>query len=214
MRLRTVTVALVAVALVIVIAAVMMGNSTGQKARLADSADAGTSQANRSPGAPSTDASGKNDKSDSPSGKEGNPSANSPVPYRLPDPEASAKPKPLVSKPLPATASARGSIVAGFPAVIPKAPKSTVAFSSVATQGTRMQVGLDATSGISPADVLSYYRTTFTRLGLVATSAPAVTGSTALVFVRGANGITVTVSDAPGTPRSHYTVTAVFRAGT
>ena len=213
MRLRTVTIALVAVALVIVVAAVMMGNATGQKARLADSADAGTSQANRSPGAP-TDASGKKDKSDAPSGKEGNPSASAPAPYRLPDSKAPAKPEPLVSEPLPASASARGSIVAGFPAVISKAPKSTVAFSSVATQGTRMQVGLDATSGISAADVLSFYRTAFTRLGLVAKSAPAVDGSSALVFVRGANGITVTVSDAPGAPRSHYTVTAVFRAGT
>lgn len=242
MRVRTVTVLLVVAALVVAIAAVIAGNSGGSGARLADSTNgrstveggAGTESgpAGRSPGAatPTPGASNpsksktksdknKSDSGDPTSGQEGNPSASTPVPYRLPDstpPDSTpeVKPKPLVSAPLPATANASGSIVKGFPAVIPQAPQSTITFSSVATQGERMQVGLDATTTVSAADLLAYYRTAFEPLGLVAAPAAAVEGSTALSFVRGDNGITVTVSTSAASPRSHYTVTGVFVAGT
>lgn len=238
MRLRTVTILLVVAVLAVVIAAVIVGTATGPRAGLADSAGAGSSavesgagteagQASRSPaaatptpGAPNKKKSDKNKSDDGgpSSGKEGNPSISTPVPYRLPGstPPDSTPPAPkaLVSAPLPATASARGSIVKGFPAVIPQAPESTITFSSVATEGDRMQMGLEATTSVSADGVLSYYRTVFEPLGLVAAPAPAVEGSTALSFVRGGNGITVTVSTSAGSARAHYIVTGVFIAGT
>lgn len=237
MRLRTVTILLGVAVLAVVIAAVIVGTATGPRAGLADSAGAGPSavengtgaeagQASRSPaaatptpGAPNKKKSDKNKSDGGPSsGKEGNPSVSTPVPYRLPgstpDSTPSPAPKALVSAPLPATASARGSIVKGFPAVIPQAPESTVTFSSVASEGDRMQLGLEATTSVSADGVLSYYRTVFEPLGLVAAPAPAVEGSAALSFVRGGNGITVTVSTPAGSARAHYIVTGVFIAGT
>jgi hypothetical protein len=230
MRVRTAPALLVAALLVV--GAVIVGITAGQQTRTADSADAGSSavdngaatgNATTDGGAgsatPSPHASGKaSPKAKSPAGtpnrgKEGNPSASAPTPYSLPSSKPLAKAQPLVGTPLPPSASARGSIVKGFPAVIPQAPNSMVVFSSIATQGTRMQVGLEATTTNSVADVLSFYRTAFEPLGLVAAAAPAAEGSTALTFVRGDNGITVTVSDSAG-GHAQYTVTGVLSAGT
>jgi hypothetical protein len=231
MRIRTVP-ALLLVTVLLVVAAVIAGVMAGQQTRLTDSADAGSSAVDNGAASgtnttdglaatPSPDASGKavpKSKTPTPgtpnSGKEANPSGSTAVPYRLPGSKPLATPQPLVDTPLPPSASARGSIVKGFPAVIPQAPKSTVTFSSIATQDKRMQVGLDATTTISAADVLAYYRTAFEPLGLVAAAAPAVDGSTALAFARGDNGITVTVSGSVGSSNSHYTVTGVLSAGT
>lgn len=230
MRVRTAPALLVAALLVV--GAVVVGITAGQQTRIAESADTGSStvdngaatgNATTDGGAgsatPSPHASGTaSPKAKSPtgtpsSGKEGNPSASAPAPYSLPSSKPETKAQPLVGTPLPPSASARGSIVKGFPAVIPQAPNSTVVFSSIATQGTRMQVGLEATTTSSAADVLSFYRTAFEPLGLVAADAPAAEGSTALTFVRGDNGITVTVSDSAG-GHAHYTVTGVLSAGT
>jgi hypothetical protein len=233
MRIRTVP-ALLLVTVLLVVAAVIAGVMAGQQTRLADSADAGSNAVDNGAvtgddhadglagsATPSPDASGKAvPKSKTPTpgtpnnGKEANPSAPTAVPYRLPGSKPLATPQPLVDTPLPPSASARGSIVKGFPAVIPQAPKSAVTFSSIATQDKRMQVGLDATTTISAADVLAYYRTVFEPLGLVAAAAPAAGGSTALAFARGDNGITVTVSGSVGSSNSHYTVTGVLSAGT
>jgi hypothetical protein len=231
MRVRTAPALLIAALLVV--GAVIVGVTAGQQARTADSADAGSSavdngaatgndttdgvagSATPSPTASGTASPKAKSATGAPnSGKEGNPSGSTPTPYSLPGSKPLATPQPLIGTPLPPSASARGSIVKGFPAVIPQAPKSTVTFSSIATEGTRMQVGLDATTTISVADVFSYYRTAFEPLGLVAAATPAVDGSTALSFVRGDNGITVTVSDSTGGSRSHYTVTGVLSTRT
>jgi hypothetical protein len=236
MSVRTTALVLVSVALVAV-AAVVLGNPSAYNPSVNDRAGVGSSEvetgvagngAGRSDAAtPSPGSSAKHDnpaapgkstpdesKRDSAHGSEPGPSAATPTPYRLPGAKPAAPQRQLISAPLPPSASARGSIVKGFPEVIAQAPKSTVMFSSVATQGRRMQVGLDATTSISALDVLSFYRAAFEPLGLVASTAPAVTGSTALAFVRGDNGITVTASDSAGSTGSHYTVTGVLSAGT
>ena len=184
MRLRTVTILLVVAVLAVVIAAVIVGTAhrassaacrqrgcrpqrrrercrhrgrTGQPVpgcRYADSRS--TQQGQNRQEQPDKN---KPDDGGPSSGKEGNPSISTPVPYRLPGstPPTRHRPQPkaLVSAPLPATASARGSIVKGFPAVIPQAPESTITFSSVATEGDRMQMGLDATTSVSADGVLS-----------------------------------------------------------
>ena len=127
-------------------------------------------------------------------------------PYVLPP---SAPRRPLVFAPLPKTASAQGKIVAGFPStVIPLAQKSTVTFTSVGSAETRLQVGLDATSSLGPTAILDFYRTALGSVGLTATTTPALDGSIALAFVRGADTVTVTAS-ATG-DGSRYTVYGVF----
>lgn len=120
--------------------------------------------------------------------------------------------EPLISPPLPKTASQTGKLVTGFPsAVISLAPGSTVMFSSVASEGDRVQVGLSAMSTIAPAEVLAHYSTALAGLGLVAGSAPAVDGSTAAAFIRGPNTVTVTVLSVGGGTR--YSVFGVLVAG-
>lgn len=118
-----------------------------------------------------------------------------PTPFALP---RSSPPAPLISAPLPKAASARGAIAAGFPrTVITLAPRSSVIFSSVSSEGSRLQAGLEATSSLAPREVIAYYRKALSALGLVANAAPAVAGSTAWAFVRDASTVTVTAAPDP-----------------
>ncbi|GAB3041589.1 hypothetical protein GCM10027052_24210 [Parafrigoribacterium mesophilum] len=113
---------------------------------------------------------------------------------------------------MPKAATARGSIVQGFPtAVIPLAPGSSVTFSSVSPDRTRLTAGLDATCNLSPDEVLGYYRTALAPLGLVTTSVPALAGSVAEAFVRGSSTVTVSVTAVSG--GSRYSVHGVLVAG-
>lgn len=103
--------------------------------------------------------------------------------------------KPLpdpVSLPLPDSASAEGKLVKGFPTqVISVAPHSTVTGSSVASEGSRLQVTLTAESSLAVVDVLDFYRTELAKVGLLDTPALALSGSSALVFARGDHTITL-----------------------
>lgn len=142
-------------------------------------------------------------------GQEQNPSNDGTGPL---GPRPDARVAPLISAPVPTTASALGKLVAGFPsAVISQAPESTVMFSSVASEGDRVQVGLVGMSTRAPSDVLAHYNTTLAKLGLVGGSVPAVDNSTATAFTRGPNVVTVTVTSVGG--GSRYTVFGVLLAG-
>lgn len=119
--------------------------------------------------------------------------------------------EPLITEPLPATGHRDGAIVDGFPLVISLAPRSEVMFSSVASEGDRVQVGLSALSRNAPGEVLDHYRSLFTGLGLVAESISTADGSSAVAFERGPSTVTVTVwSTHDGT---RYTVFSVLVAG-
>jgi len=117
----------------------------------------------------------------------------------------------LVTLPLPDTSSAVGSVVAGFPeSVLPAAPQSTIASSSVAAEGSRLQATLSAETPLTAPEVLDFYRTTLAELGLVEAAVPAVDGSTALAFSRGLNTVTLTVT--PIESGSRYLVFGTFSA--
>ncbi|MET1044818.1 MAG: hypothetical protein ABWX59_11965 [Microbacteriaceae bacterium] len=121
-------------------------------------------------------------------------------------------PAPLFVAPLPATASAEGELTTGFPSqVVPLAPDSRVVSSSLASEETQLQVGLTATSGTAAAGVLDHYQSVYGPLGFASRPADAVSGTTALVFTRGEN--TVTVSVYPLDAGSAYTVFGTFTAG-
>ena len=121
---------------------------------------------------------------------EGSPQTLAPQP--APTPLATG---PSLTGPLPPTASANGeTLVAGFPKqVVPLLSGVLPVASSVACQGDRMQVGLEASSGQDTATVLSRYAATFQSAGFVAGTSPAVPGSTATRFTRGPDGLVVTV---------------------
>jgi hypothetical protein len=121
---------------------------------------------------------------------------------------------PLVTSPLPKSASAAGSLVAGFPsAVIPLHPDTTVETSSVASAENRLQVTLTATTSATTEAVLEFYRVSLAANNLVDSVAPAAAGSTALLFARGADTILLTVTPT-GSGGSTVSVFGAFTATT
>ncbi len=118
-----------------------------------------------------------------------------PAPRATQPPPSPAPTGPSLTGALPASASARGEkLVAGFPTrVVPVLPELRVVSSSVAAQGDRLQIGLEASADVSPTAVLDAYVTALARSGFAASDSPAVPGSTATAFTRGSDGVTVTV---------------------
>lgn len=116
-----------------------------------------------------------------------------------------------VSGPLPASASASGRLVAGFPAaVLPQAPDSRIASSSIATQAPRLQVALEAHTGQGVAELLAFYRTALAQYGMYDSPAPAAAGSTAVTFSRDGDSVTVTAT--PETTGTSYVIYGAFTA--
>lgn len=113
--------------------------------------------------------------------------------------DAPAPPGPSLTGPLPAAASARGGLVAGFPAhVVPVPASLDVVSSAVAGEGTRLQVALEASSDDAPDAVQAAYVAALTGAGFAAGDSPAVPGASATAFTRGPDGLVVTVRQRPG----------------
>ena len=80
----------------------------------------------------------------------------------------------------------------GFPTrAIPEAPHSTVTSSSVTSEGSRLQAALSAESSLDVLGVLDFYRTEMAKVGMLDSPAPALSGSSALVFARGDHTVTL-----------------------
>jgi hypothetical protein len=117
---------------------------------------------------------------------------------------------PVVA-PLPSTASAVGSIVKGFPTrVIPLVPDSIVKNSSVASQGKHLQVSLVAKSSRAAPDLLVFYRDVLAKYGMYDSPAPSLGGTTAIAFHRGTSLVTIAVTPIVG--GTEYVVYGVFTA--
>lgn len=116
---------------------------------------------------------------------------------------------PLVSRPLPAAASARDRLVKGYPrTAIPLAPTSTVTTSSVSpSDGRRLRVALTADTDRSPGQILLFYRLHFAKLGFVENAVSTMGDATGAAFTRGQNSATIVVSEAS------YALSAVLIAG-
>lgn len=105
----------------------------------------------------------------------------------------------LVSLPLPPTASATGTVVAGFPTdVMPGIPESLIDNTSVATEGDRMQAALEARTSLETTDVLAFYRQHFAPLGLLESPTTTAKRSSTLSFARGDDSITLAVTAVAG----------------
>ncbi|NYE35512.1 hypothetical protein F4692_000616 [Nocardioides cavernae] len=119
---------------------------------------------------------------------------------------------PLVSTPLPAAASARGRVVAGYPAFLRPVRSSQVETTSVSPSAGRLQVALAGTSALAPEQVLVAFRTRLSGRGLQEQDAPVtVAGARAAAFRRGDSTVTITVQARSG--RTSYSVHATLRAG-
>lgn len=118
---------------------------------------------------------------------------------------------PLVSGPLPASATSTGALVAGFPSAIPLPSGNTIATSSVSSNGNRLQATLSAKTTIDPAELVNWFSQQFAKLSLPGSPASAVGGSIAYAFARGDDSITLTVTPAK-LGGSHYTLLGTFAA--
>lgn len=119
-------------------------------------------------------------------------------PPQVPSPTTSHGPS--LTGPLPPAAAARGEqLVAGFPSqVVPVLDGIRVVSTSVTGEGYRLQIGLEASSDAAPAAVTSTYSSTFVAAGFTPGESPAVSGSTATWFIRGPDGLVLTVRDRVG----------------
>lgn len=104
-------------------------------------------------------------------------------------------PAPLISKPLPAAASAQGKIVDGFPADALRFPEGTVVVStSVSPADESLQVAADAIAGLSQDSVAGHFQQVLGGLGFWSEPVPAAAGERALRFSRGTDSVTLTAS--------------------
>ncbi|WP_417564854.1 hypothetical protein [Microbacterium sp.] len=113
---------------------------------------------------------------------------------------------PLVAGPLPRSASEQGALVKGFPArVMGPLKGARVASSSIATQGSAMQVSLVAISAASHDAITKHYEQQWSALGLKRGQA-----SDGTLVYAGAHE-SVTLSFGSSGTGNRYTVYGVFR---
>ena len=119
-------------------------------------------------------------------------------------------PTALVEAPLPATASAEGSLVEGFPeqAAGPSGD-SVVLTSSIASEGETMQVTLVARTEASADEVRAHYRETWSRLGLAETAS---TDGAATAFGDTYTSLSLAFTAGSGTG-TVYVIYGVLRTG-
>lgn len=117
---------------------------------------------------------------------------------------------PLLSEPLPASGSAEGQLVDGFPAdVMGPASDSQVVSSAIATEGSVMQVTLVARTDSSAADVTAHYRDLWANLGLTPQDSAGAAGTSST-----GRGASLTLAFSPDSATGTvYTILATFRAG-
>ncbi|MGN8246905.1 hypothetical protein ACTHAM_000573 [Cellulomonas soli] len=100
---------------------------------------------------------------------------------------------------LPATASARGGLVTGFPEqVLPAGTSLDIVSSSVSAEGARLQIGLEAGTGAGADDVRAAFTATLEALGFTAEASPALPGDAATAFVHGDEGLVLTTRERTG----------------
>jgi len=114
--------------------------------------------------------------------------------------------KPLISPPLPASATATGSLVPGFPtSIMGPAAKIVVVSSEIAAQSTSMQVTLVGRSTLSQSAIRAHYAQLWSSLGLM----PGLTADGSLSYAGAYESLSLTFGST-GTG-NRYTVYGVFR---
>ena len=126
-----------------------------------------------------------------PAGREVLPPVNA-SPTGLPAP---SPPAPLISLPLPATASAQGRIVDGFPGEVIRFPEgTTVVSTAVSAADGSLQVSADAIVASTQDSVAGHFQQVLGGLNFWSEPLPAAEGQRSLRFSRGADSVTLTAS--------------------
>lgn len=126
-------------------------------------------------------------------------------PGRLPPLPAAT---PLVSAPLPESATANRKLVEGFPAkIMGPAPDSDIVSSAIATEGSTMQVTLVARTDASPESIVAHYRDVWAQLGLIDQG---TTNGNGAAYASPHTSLTLAFSPESGTG-TVYTILGSFR---
>ena len=103
----------------------------------------------------------------------------------------------MVHSPLPGVASAVGAVVAGFPSTfVPIPDGATVVITTVTSEGSIMQAGLEAKSTATVDEILAFYRHALDAQGFTASPAAALGPGQAWHFLRDGEGVALTVRTA------------------
>ncbi len=113
--------------------------------------------------------------------------------YRLPRGETDTA-GPLTSSASPGSTTARGRLVAGFPAALRPPAGATLETSSLTVSGGRVQAVL-VFSGGEPGAVVEHYRALLTGRGFVERPVQGVENDPAAAFGRGRSSVTIAVRD-------------------
>lgn len=115
---------------------------------------------------------------------------------------------PLVSAPLPESATANRKLVGGFPAkIMGPAPDSDIVSSAIATEGSTMQVTLVARTDASPESIVAHYRDVWAQLGLIDQG---TTNGNGAAYASPHTSLTLAFSPESGTG-TVYTILGSFR---
>ncbi|WP_347344561.1 hypothetical protein [Microbacterium sp.] len=115
---------------------------------------------------------------------------------------------PLVSAPLPESATANRKLVEGFPAkIMGPAPDSDIVSSALATEGSVMQVTLVARTDASPESIVAHYRDVWAQLGLIDQG---TTNGNGAAYASPHTSLTLAFSPESGTG-TVYTILGSFR---
>lgn len=110
----------------------------------------------------------------------------------------SAKTPALLTGSAPANASVSGELAAGYPAdSLPPEPNSSITSSSIASDGTRVQLSLVAASSTDPDSVLAFYTNTLARYGYFSATVQAA-GATEQSYSGPDGTVIVTAQRTPG----------------
>lgn len=103
----------------------------------------------------------------------------------------------MVHSPLSGVASAVGAVVAGFPSTfVPIPDGATVVITTVTSEGSIMQAGLEAKSTATVDEIVAFYRHALDAQGFTASPAAALGPGQAWHFLRDGEGVALTVRTA------------------
>lgn len=140
------------------------------------------------------------------------PAVVSPTEVSLADLLPPRRARPLLIRPIPGAAHARGRLVADFPGYLRPVRGSVILGSSLSPARIRLQVALDAVTDLSAEAVLREYRRRLTRLHMREGDAASAGASDVMTMQRGGSSLVVTVTPEAG--RTSYTVFGTLHAGT
>jgi hypothetical protein len=121
-------------------------------------------------------------------------------------------PAPLIRTPLPASGTAQGKVVDGFPVNVVTFPDRTVLVStSVSSSDTTLQITADGVVELSAAQVTGYFQQTLLALGFQSEAVMGVEGQQSIRLSRGADTVTVAMTTT-GTGSARFTLLGTLHA--